>query len=190
MVLQPGPWAAISGNRTRTLWDDSTCHVWLSGSDSVVHVLEEWPLDKIISAREAFFAFLQECWSAFLDRMVTRGQPKTVSENRVAYGLRYSGPLDLPFDHDDVRVYVENLFLEGLLYSVSRDNVGDLTSTWVGIGIRTDSAKDRRRRLDGLIETIRDTIPTGDARHADWLRFGYVCRNQCTRTRAGQWIVK
>ena len=137
-------------------------------------LFEKWPLDRIISDREAFFAFLQERWPAFLDRMAAQGQPKTVSEDKAAYGLQYSGPLDLPFDHDDVRVYIDNLFIEGLLHSVSHDNASDLTSTWVEIGIQTDPAKDRQRRLDRLIETIRDTIPTGDARHADWFRFGYA----------------
>jgi len=147
-------------------------------------LFEEWSLDKITSNREAFFTFLQERWSVFLDRMAPQGQAaRTVSEDKMAYlsachaqagGLQYSGPLDLPFDHDDVRVYIDNLFIEGLLHSVSHDNAGDLTSTWVGIGIRTDPKKDRRYRLDGLIETIQDTIPIGDARHSDWFHFGYA----------------
>jgi len=137
-------------------------------------LFEKWPLDKIISDREAFFAFLQERWPAFLDRMVIQGQTTTVSEDKEAYKLQYSGPLDLPFDHDDVHVYIDNLFLEGLLHSVPHDKADDLTSTWIGIGIQTDSKIDRQRRLDLLIKTIRDTIPTGDARHADWFRFGYA----------------
>ena len=137
-------------------------------------LFEEWPLDKIVSDREAFFAFLQERWPAFLDRMVAPEQPRTVMEDKAVYGLQYSGPLDLPFDHDDVRVYIDNLFIEGLLHSVSHENADDLTSTWVEVGIQTDPAKDRHRRLDRLIETIRDTIPTGDARHTDWFRFGYA----------------
>ena len=137
-------------------------------------LFKKWPLDKIISDREAFFVFLQERWPAFLDRMAAQGQSKTVSEDKAAYGLQYSGPLDLPFDHDDVRVYIDNLFIEGLLHSVSHDSAGDLTSTWVEIGIQTDPAQDHQRRLDRLIKTIRNTIPTGDARHADWFRFGYA----------------
>ncbi|RLW70819.1 MAG: alkaline phosphatase [spirochete symbiont of Stewartia floridana] len=134
----------------------------------------QWPLDKITSDSEAFFSFLQERWPAFLDRMAAQGQPKTVGEDKAAYGLQYSGPLDLPFDHDDVRVYIDNLFIEGLLHSVSHDNAGDLTSAWVEIGIQTDPAKDHQRRLDRLIKTIRYTIPKEDARHADWFRFGYA----------------
>jgi len=137
-------------------------------------LFKKWPLDKIISDREAFFAFLQERWPAFLDRIAAQGQSNTVSEDKAAYGLQYSGPLDLPFDHDDVRVYIDNLFIEGLLHSVSHDSAGDLTSTWVEIGIQTDPAQDHQRRLDRLIKTIRDAIPTGDARHADWFRFGYA----------------
>ncbi|MDM8522964.1 BREX-3 system phosphatase PglZ [Desulfococcaceae bacterium HSG8] len=135
---------------------------------------EEWPLDKIIPDREAFFAFLQERWPVFLDHVAAQGQPKTMSEDKSAYGLQYSGPSDLPFDHDDVRVYMDNLFIEGLLHSVSHDNAGDLTSTWIGFGIRTDPAKDRQRRLDRLIKAIRGTIPTRDARHTEWFRFGYA----------------
>ena len=137
-------------------------------------LFEEWPFDKIVFDREAFFAFLQERWPVFLDRMAALEQPRIVRVDKAVYGLQYSGPLDLPFDHDDVRVYIDNLFLEGLLHSVSHENADDLTSTWVEVGIQTDPAKDRRRRLDRLIETIRDTIPTGDARHADWFRFGYA----------------
>ena len=144
-----------------------------------IHVLrsspaefDEWPLDRIVSDREAFFAFLQERWPVFLDRMAA-WNTRTVGEKKIAYGLQYSGPLHLPFEHDDIRVYVDNLFLEGLLQSVSRENAGTLTTTWAGIGIQIDPAKDRRSRLDRLIESVRNSIPTRDARHRDWFHFGY-----------------
>ena len=135
-------------------------------------LFEEWPLDKIISDREAFFAFLQERWPVFLDCMAAQNTG-TLGEDRVVYGLQYSGPLNLPFEHDDIRVYIDNLFLEGLLQSISFENVGALTATWAEIGVQIDPAKDCQRRLDRLIESIRDTVPTGDARHGEWFHFGY-----------------
>ena len=137
-------------------------------------LFEEWPLDKIVSDREAFFTFLQERWPVFLDRVNAQKQPETVRESKAVYDLQFSGPIDLPFEHDDVRVYIDNLFVEGLLHSVSHKNADVLSSTWAGIGIKTDPVEDHLCRLERLIKTLQDTIPEGDARHADWFRFGYA----------------
>ncbi len=137
-------------------------------------LFEEWPLDEIVSDREAFFAFLQERWPIFLDRINTQEQPETVKESKAVYDLQFTGPEDLPFEHDDVRIYIDNLFVEGLLHSVSHENTDNLSSTWVGIGIKTDPVEDHLCRLERLIETLQDTIPAGDARHAGWFRFGYA----------------
>ena len=137
-------------------------------------LFEEWPLDKIVSDRESFFSFLQERWPVFLDRMNVQEQPGTVRESKAVYDLHFSGPADLPFEHDDVRVYIDNLFVEGLLHSVSHENADVLSSTWAGIGIKTDPVEDHLCRLERLIETLRETIPLGDARRADWFRFGYA----------------
>ena len=137
-------------------------------------LFEEWPLDKIVSDREAFFAFLQERWPVFLDRVNAQEQPETVRESKAGYDLQFSGPVDLPFEHDDVRVYIDNLFVKGLLHSVSHENADVLSSTWAGIGIKTDPVEDHLCRLERLAKTLHDTIPEGDARHADWFRFGYA----------------
>ncbi|MCK4788687.1 MAG: BREX-3 system phosphatase PglZ, partial [Desulfobacteraceae bacterium] len=137
-------------------------------------LFEEWPLNEIVSDREAFFAFLQERWPIFLDCLNSQEPPETVRESKAIYDLHFSGPADLPFEHDDIRVYIDNLFIEGLLHPVSHENAEDLSSTWVGIGIKTDPVENHLCRLERLIETLRDTIPVGDARHADWFRFGYA----------------
>ena len=97
-------------------------------------LFEEWPLDKIISDREAFFAFLQERWPVFLDRYAAEMQSAACEMREPQESLHYAphtthSSWDLPFDHDDVRVYIDNLFIEGLLHSVFHDKAGDLTST-------------------------------------------------------------
>jgi hypothetical protein len=131
---------------------------------------EDWPLDIIIPDREAFFAFLQERWPVFLARSA-RQKDAGVCESTEAYGLEYSGPPDLPFDHDDIRVYIDNLFLEGLLQAVPHEQAESLSKTWLAIGIRTDDQVDRTRRVDGLLDTIASAIPTEDTRHDDWFHF-------------------
>jgi hypothetical protein len=131
---------------------------------------DDWPLETILSDREAFFAFLQERWPIFLDRQAAKGE-FAVHEGEQSYGLAIKGPINLPFDHDDIRVYIDNLFLEGLLHSVSHEHADVLSKSWVCIGVRTDPFEDRSRRLNKLIENLHASIPAEDARHGYWLHF-------------------
>jgi hypothetical protein len=66
--------------------------------------------------------------------------------------MAYVDPEDLPFDHDDVRVYIDNLFLEGHLKPLAATDLGmhldHLTLPgWLAVGLRLDPATDRLRRL-------------------------------------------
>lgn len=130
----------------------------------------EWPLETIIPDREAFFAFLQERWPFFLDQSAKRAGLR-VREHESSYGFRIPGPSDLPFDHSDIRVYMDNLFLEGLLQAVPHPQAESLPKTWLTIGIRTDEQAEGTRRMVGLINAIAASIPKEDARHDDWFSF-------------------
>jgi hypothetical protein len=133
-------------------------------------IFDDWPLETLVTDREAFFAFLQERWPIFLDREAAKGA-SAVREDEKPYGLAVEGPVDLPFDHHDIRVYIDNLFVEGLLHSVSHDHADSLSKTWVGIGVRTAPIEDRSRRLVKLIGSLQTSIPADDAKHTDWLHF-------------------
>ena len=130
----------------------------------------EWPLETIIPDREAFFAFLQERWPVFLDQSAKRAGLR-VREHEGSYGFRIPGPSDLPFDHGDIRVYVDNLFLEGLLQAVPHPQAESLPKTWLTIGIRTDEHAEGTRRMVGLLDAIATSIPKEGARHNDWFSF-------------------
>jgi len=80
-------------------------------------------------------------------------------------------PHFLPFDHHDIRVYIDNLFIEGLLHPVPHEHASSLSKTWVGIGVRTAPIEDRSRRLGKLIESMETSIPSEDAKHTDWFLF-------------------
>lgn len=133
-------------------------------------LFDNWPLETLVTDREAFFAFLQERWPIFLDREAAKGA-SGVRESNESYGLAISGPIDLPFDHHDIRVYIDNLFVEGLLRSVSHDHANILSKTWVGIGVRIAPIEDRTRRLGKLIDILQTSIPAVDAKHTDWFHF-------------------
>ncbi len=130
---------------------------------------KDWPLDIVVPDREAFFAFLQERWPIFLDRIASAGG--AVSEGRATYGLEIPGPEHLPFEHHDIRVYVDNLFLEGLLDPVPRAKAGEFAATWAAVGVQIDVVDDRRRRWSGLVETVEGSIPSSDAKHQGWQSF-------------------
>ena len=88
-------------------------------------------------------------------------------------GLAIGGPADLPFDHDDVRVYIDNLFVEGMLRPVCHESGHVLRSEWAAVGVRIDPEADRCHRLRRLAETVGATIPGTDANHRDWTTFAF-----------------
>ena len=141
--------------------------------EHLVHVLrqqngfDDWPLETIIPDREAFFAFLQERWPVFLDQSAPRDGIR-IREDEKSYGFEFPGPSDLPFGHDDVRVYIDSLFLEGCLEAVPHEQAESLSTSWLAIGVRTDDEAGRAQRMDGLLDALASAIPQADARHGDW----------------------
>lgn len=132
-------------------------------------VFRPWPLAQIVPDRGAFFVFLQERWPIFLDRL-TSG-PAAVRETRPGWAPAFSGPAELPFDHPDVRVYVDNLFLEGVLRPVAHPRGREVAEAWARAGVVVDPRADRRRRLDRLLKSVEAALPGDEAGHYDWLDF-------------------
>ena len=128
----------------------------------------DWPLTEIVPKREAFFAFLQERWPIFLEASLT-GTEEKVRQPKEPYGLQSKGPAELPFDHHDIRVYIDNLFLEGHLRPVLHDQSQRLAKTWMAVGLRLDPQGDRIRRLRGLLEAVEESLPTESSRYSEWL---------------------
>jgi hypothetical protein len=127
-----------------------------------------WPLSEIVPDDEAFFAFLQERWPLFLSRL---GSAHQVREDSPEYGLKYPGPDRLPFDHQDIKVYIDNLFLEGKLTPVEAKGIEVDAGSWVRSGIATSGVDDDELRIYRLFGLVEKELPTAEARYSDWTAF-------------------
>ena len=127
-----------------------------------------WPLSEIVPDEEAFFAFLQERWPLFLSRL---GNAKQVWEDSPEYGLRYPGPDLLSFAHQDIKVYIDNLFLEGKLIPVEVTGIEVDAGSWVQSGITTSAANNDELRISHLFDLIEKERPIAEARYSDWTAF-------------------
>lgn len=127
-----------------------------------------WPLSEIVPDDEAFFAFLQERWPLFLSRI---GSANQVREDSPEYGLKYPGPDRLPFDHQDIKVYIDNLFLEGKLTPVEAADIEVDAGSWVRSGIATSGMDNDALRISRLFDLVEKELPTAEARYSDWTAF-------------------
>lgn len=143
-------------------------------ADRLIQVLKghdgfkAWPLSEIVPDDEAFFAFLQERWPLFLSRL---GSANQVREDSPEYGLKYPGPDRLPFDHQDIKVYIDNLFLEGKLIPVEATDIKVDAGSWVRSGIAVAGVDDEALRVSRLFDLVEKELPTAESRYSDWTAF-------------------
>lgn len=130
----------------------------------------QWPLDEIVSSKQSFTAFLQRHWPAYVTEV-----GKRVDEPEPVY--RVLGKTDakviLPFGHDDVRIYIDTLFLEGYLAPIEVDTPDCLAEHWSLIGVQQDPDKEFKKRIKGLLKLCDNSLPLTDDRHQQWLQYAY-----------------
>lgn len=133
----------------------------------------DWPLEQIVCDRIALLAFLQERWPIYIDQLAREIGAPVLREAGVGYHVQVAGPDHVPFDDPDVRVYVDSLFLDGMLHPIDHPASDRLAQQWVVVGLNTSPAIDRARRLERLLDTVEHAIPAENARHREWLAFAH-----------------
>lgn len=138
-------------------------------SERAIHLIQgggrflDWDLENIFKDHGAFFHFLQERWPFFLSK---EGAGITIGQKN----LKHTGPISIPFDHPDIRVYIDNLFAEGKLVPVDAALPEDMTNSWLQIGI-LQSETPEADRIKGLWDIVEQRLPDQDARYSDWQSF-------------------
>lgn len=138
---------------------------------------DDWPLEQIVASSADFYAFLQERW-ALRVRIEASSTRHGLNERYQARGLKFSGPWMLPFEHDDVCVYLDNLFSEGLLRPVSLPSSFEPTDSWLLVGISKGVGEDRKRRLDHAQQRLSGEVPNVDSSFQAWLEYARTLGDQ------------
>lgn len=134
---------------------------------------DDWPLEGLLVDRRFFMRFIQERWPLFLDQLAV-GTGATIRESGAAF-LEIKGPHELPFGQQDVRPFIDSLFLDGLLQPVEHEHasVAIHHQPWVGVGIKIDPEADRARRGSRLLDALEKELPNETAKYQDWLKFAW-----------------
>lgn len=129
----------------------------------------DWPLDQIVPSRASFLEFLQERWPIFLHERL--GVPAHEARQAIEpYGLKFLGPRVLPFDHDDVRVYIDNLFTDGLLAPITSVSPSLVQGTWMVGGVANSGPADHISRFRKLLQLSASSNPSSGSDHQTWVQ--------------------
>jgi hypothetical protein len=143
--------------------------------DRFIHLLRsaphwhDWPLDQIVPSRASFLEFLQERWPIFLRRRLGLDAGGLQQEPE-PYDLQFSGPKHLPFDHDDVRVYIDNLFTDRLLVPTSSVSRALVEESWMAIGVTGSEAADQAARFRKLLQLLQSDTPSSSSDYQAWVK--------------------
>ena len=143
--------------------------------DRLIHLLRstdrwrEWPLHQIIPSRAKFLEFLQERWPIFVRQRLT-SQGVELAEEAAPYDLQFPGPVHLPFDHDDVRVYVDNLFTDGLLVPAIGIPRALVAGSWMAVGVDGSEGTARAARFRKLLHLMQKEPLSSSSDHQTWIQ--------------------
>jgi hypothetical protein len=146
--------------------------------DHVARVLSEipafqaLPLVELFCSRTTLLRVVQDAWYQYLfDRGITGarvGEPP---------GDELPGGFEIPFEHPDVRVIVDSMFLDGVLHPLAVSGSVSHVPEWAKVGIIPDPLALRNLVEDGL-KSIQQSLPTIDGSFKEWLasarKFGEV----------------
>jgi len=104
------------------------------------------------------------------------GAEQTESEVAEAITSKHPGPILLPFDHDDIRVYIDNLFTESILKPVACDPPAVNVAPWMKVGLKGETQAQKKTRFEELCRAIEEKVPTEGANANAWLIFSLQYR--------------
>ncbi|MEG0555871.1 MAG: BREX-3 system phosphatase PglZ, partial [Comamonas sp.] len=125
----------------------------------------DFPVATWLTSKSALLRVVQDAWYRYLSKLGldgTRiGEPPPPD---------YVARIEIPFDHSDVQVLVDSMFLDGSLHPLAVHSVPAGMPSWVKAGVIQDPTALQALMLKGINGLI-ETTPTAASSHKDWSEF-------------------
>ena len=137
-------------------------------AEHIAHVLGDQavfkglPIGELFSSKGVLLRLVQDAWNRYLLRLGIHGT--RIGEKAPVDPIAKT---DIPFEHPDVRVIIDSMFLAGLLHPLAVQNPPSNIPDWARVGIVQDPLTLRNLVADG-IKGILQSIPTLEASYRDW----------------------
>jgi len=124
-------------------------------------IFQALPLADLLTSKNLVVRFLQDAWGRFLSENGVEVSTPTTSyiENVV----------NIPFEHPDIRAFVESMFLDGTLQPVAVNGAITHLPNWAKVGVFDDPNALEQLVVDGAVRITAD-LPNIDASHRDWMQ--------------------
>lgn len=123
------------------------------------------PVAMWFSSKSTLLRVVQDAWCRFVLSLELEGS--RINEPSLP---EFSSKVVIPFEHPDVQVLVDSMFLDGTLQPLAVSSVAPDVPNWVKAGIVQDPAALQRLVLKG-IEKLMVDVPAESSSHKDWSEF-------------------
>ncbi len=123
------------------------------------------PIFELFSQKSLTLRVVQDAWYGYLTKLglTATGTGEPASPDYILH-------VDIPFEHHDVRVIVDSMFLEGTLHPLAIQGEPATLPEWARAGVVQDPASMRNLVLEG-IKNLKAETPTIESSHRDWTHF-------------------
>lgn len=132
-----------------------------------------WPLDKLFNSRSYFFLFIHERWRIYI-KALEKKRIGIISEPSNQYNVQCQGPLELPFDHQDIKGRLSALFIERKLQPVEAQIELDQNSSWMIVGIFQDRNRIISSSIETFVGTINSLVAKAELSAREWDSISYL----------------
>lgn len=129
------------------------------------NAFENIPVVDLLVQKDLALRTIQDAWYRYL-----HGLGLTGWRTSDYVSPTYVPNLSIPFDHHDIRVIVDSMFLDGTLHPLEVQGVPSHLPNWIKAGVIRDPGAMRDLVAEG-IKSLSGEMPDMNSTYRDWLHF-------------------